>query len=200
MKSRNAFLSLAALVCAVAVLALTACGQYAPPPTSPDINFNISNQNTNNNGAGQGQGGTGSGSNGPCLTVARVGVKRHGSTDTRASSAAVGTAVTLDATPKDQADNIRPDTCNVASPISWGVAGPCTILDGSSYTPNVRGNAPGTCFVTATVAGVTSNAYELTVTAARTFVEAVGQVEDEPALVPGDFDPSRWVHTLDEAR
>lgn len=177
---------------AVFVVASIACNPYGPTPTDNGGTVVNVNQNVNVGQGGTSGGTGGSGSNGPCLPVARVGVKLHGSTDTRASSAAVGTAVTLDATPKDQADNIRPDACNTASPISWGVAGPCTILDGSSYTPNIKGNAPGVCYVSATVGGITSNAYELTVTAAP----ARALMEDAE-LSPADFDPARWVH--DEA-
>lgn len=145
---------------------LLAYGCVPQQPTQPgDINVNVNNSATNNNGQNPGTGAS-PGTGGPCLPVARVGVKLHGSQDTRASSAPIGTVVTLDATNKDAADNIRPDSCNLATPIAWGVAGPCTILDGSSYTPNIKGNAVGVCYVSATVSGITSNSYELTVTAA----------------------------------
>lgn len=141
-------------------LAVMACVPQPPGPSD----ITITNTNTNSQGGSGGPGASPSPSPGVCLAVATVGVKTHGSTDERSTTIQVGQTRTLDATPKDAAGNPRPDQCNVNDGISWGLAGPCTILDGSSYTPNVKGNAAGQCFVSATVKGIVSNTYTVNVT------------------------------------
>lgn len=148
---------------ALAWLALFA-GSCNPPTTPGDININNTNTNTNNGGGGAG-GPTASPSPGVCLGVATVGVKLHGSVEDRSCTITVGSSCTADATPKDAAGNTRPDQCNVNDGISWSVAGPCTIQDGSSYTPRIQGNAVGTCYASATVKAVVSNTFQVNVNA-----------------------------------
>lgn len=101
--------------------------------------------------------------NGVCLPVATVGVKLHGSVEDRSCTITVGSSCTGDATPKDAAGNTRPDQCNVNDGISWSIAGPCTVQDGSSFTPRFQGNSAGTCYASATVKGVVSNTFQVNV-------------------------------------
>jgi hypothetical protein len=165
--------------------ALASLGCNLPTdPTGGDTIINNTNTNTNNIGQG-GTGGAGAGpggASGPCIAAARVGVKLHGSEATRASEVTVGgPGATLDATPQDQADNPRPDNCNLLSSISWVVnpsgGGQCTVRDGTSFTPNIIGTAAGECLINARlqdhVSGNTlvSNTYVLTVRRAPTFME-----------------------------
>jgi hypothetical protein len=191
--------------------ALGGCNLPTEPDGGGDTIINNTNTNTNNIGqGGTGGGGAGpGGATGPCIAAARVGVKLHGSEATRASEVtAGGPGATLDATPQDQADNPRPDNCNLLSSISWVVnpsgGGACTVRDGTSFTPNIIGTAAGECLINARlqdhVSGNTlvSNTYVLTVRRAPTFVErvtATAELADPPALLPEDFGQPRWEHT-----
>lgn len=152
---RKAWTGFLLLTVFVLCFAAWSCTPQAPS----DINVNVNNTATNNNGGNTASPSPGTGA---CTPVARVGVEVHGA-DEKSATITVGGVITLDATGRDASDNPRPDNCNVADGISWGVAGPCTVQSGSSWTPQVKGDAVGTCYITAKVKDVTSNAFVLTV-------------------------------------
>lgn len=142
----------AALVVGLFVLA-AAC-QPSTPTQPGDITITNNNSNSNQNGGNAP--GTGPGSS-TCNAVGSVDIS------VPAASLKVGETITLDATPKDPAGQARADSCNVADGVAWGIAGPCSLDSTSSFNPTLRGTAAGTCAVSATVKGVTSEVRTLLV-------------------------------------
>ena len=140
---------------AVLVMATMMCGcqPYQQQPTSPG-SIVITNNNSNSN---QNGGTTPGAGNGACNDIGSVGI------NVPASSIHVGETLTLDATPKDKAGQDRSDACNVLDGVSWGVAGPCSLDSTSSFNPTLRANSAGTCAVSATVKGITSETRTITV-------------------------------------
>jgi hypothetical protein len=143
----------ALLLVALGALALCACQPYQPSAPGP---ITITNNNSNQN-----QNGSTPGSSGPsdktCNPVGSVDIS------VPAASLKVGESITLDATPKDPAGQARTDACNIADGVAWGVAGPCSLDSTSSFNPVLKGTAAGTCAVSATVHGVTSEVRTLLV-------------------------------------
>jgi hypothetical protein len=146
------------LVLAAIAAALTfAC---VPQPTDPTPSGDvIVNQNVNigqTGTTGGGQGGTGSGT---CNPVASLGVALLGTGGVRSADIRVGQSVTLDTTPKDAQNQIRPDSCNAATPVLWRLnptAGICSLNNETTYTPTLTGVGVGKCEAFSQIGSVTA--------------------------------------------
>lgn len=133
--------SIAVLI--VAGLVVVACQEKADTGTGPSqVNVTVSNTNTNTQGGGTPAPGA-TPAPGTCPAISQVNVNGP-------SSVAVGAEGDLDATPKPA----RSDLCNDASPITWSASpsARCQIVGPTTtYTPNVRCSAAGSCTVAASV-------------------------------------------------
>ncbi len=146
-----------AAIVAVCLLALVAC---VPPTTvPPDGGDVIVNQNVVVGGQGQGGTGTGGTTSGACNPVASLGASLLGTGGVRTADIRVGQSVTLDTTPKDAQNQIRPDACNAATPVLWRLnptAGICSLNNETSYTPTLTGVGVGKCEAFSQIGGVTA--------------------------------------------
>lgn len=147
---------LGAAVVAMCVLTVLAC---APPPTQPDggdVIVNVTQTQGGQTGTGGGQGTPGSGT---CNPVASLGVSVLGTGGIRTADIRVGQSITLDSTPKDANNQIRPDSCNVATAILWRLnptAGICSLNNETSYTPTLTGVGVGRCEAFSQIGSVTA--------------------------------------------
>ena len=123
---------------------LTAC----VPTDQGGDGISITNINTaTNSSGGSGAPGTGA-SPGACNPVASLGVSLLGTGGVRTADIRVGQTITLDTTPRDANNQIRPDACNVATPVQWRLnptAGICSLNNDTSYTPTLTGVGAGKC-------------------------------------------------------
>jgi len=146
----------------LAVVALlfvgSACTPYAPTPTSDgDV---IVNQNVTVGQGGSTGGGQGTPGSGTCNPVASLGVSLLGTGGLRTADIRVGQSVTLDSTPRDSQNQIRPDSCNVATPILWRLnptAGICSLNNETTYTPTLTGIGVGKCEAFSQIGSVTAS-------------------------------------------
>lgn len=145
-------------LCLLAVLALAVVACTEAPNTPTPINIMI-----NNNQQQGGSPGTTPTPAGVCATVAKVFVAVLGSGGVPSATVKVGESVTLDANAKDASNNPRADACNLKDGISWAASGPCDLEGNTSFTPRVKAKAAGQCTASATVAGVASNTFMLTI-------------------------------------
>jgi hypothetical protein len=155
---RRAWGGAAWFACYLAALAFTAAC-VPQGPTIPDGGDVIVNQNVNVGQGGQtggGQGGTGSGA---CNPVASLGASLLGTGGVRTADIRIGQTVTLDTTPKDAQNQIRPDACNAATPVLWRLnptAGICSLNNETTYTPTLTGVGVGRCEAFSQIGSVTA--------------------------------------------
>ena len=147
--------SFAALLC-VASLAVLGCVPQGP--TDPG---DITVQGGDVTVTVGGQGGTGgtTPTNGTCNPPASIGAAVLGTGGIRTADIRVGQTITLDSTIKDANNQIRPDACNLATPVLWRlnpVSGICSLNNETSYTPTLTGVGVGRCEAFSQVGNITS--------------------------------------------
>jgi hypothetical protein len=135
------------LVC-VGLVVGTSMACQIPQPNDPDGGDVIVTQNVNvgqGGGTGGGQGTPGTGS---CNPIASAGVALLGTGGVRTADIRIGQSITLDTTPRDANNQIRPDSCNAATPVLWRLnptAGICSLNNETTYTPTLTGVGVGRC-------------------------------------------------------
>jgi hypothetical protein len=133
---------IALLLCSVGLVVFAGC--VPEQPTLPDIT--ITNTNTNSQGGGSQPGG--GASPGTCNPIASAGVALLGTGGVRTADIRIGQTITLDTTPRDAQNQIRPDSCNAATPVLWRLnptAGICSLNNETTYTPTLTGVGVGRC-------------------------------------------------------
>lgn len=158
----NLPVSLASLVCALAIVAV-GCVPQGPTDPNPQPNNNtfscIGNNACNSGVPASPDPGTG-GAAGGCA-IAQVGNSLHGTSDQggiRAANLRVGEQRTLDTTPHQANGQPLGGNCPIAA-VTWSNTSPtaCRLNSSAVYTPVVTALAAGTCELRATVGSVTAS-------------------------------------------
>lgn len=160
-RERWQFAGVMAVLVGLMALSLMFAVGCVPQPTEPTSDGDvIVNQNVNIGQGGTTGTGPGSTGSGTCNPVASLGVALLGTGGVRTADIRVGQTVTLDTTPRDAQNQIRPDACNAATPVLWRLnptAGICSLNNESTYTPTLTGVGVGRCEAFSQIGSVTAS-------------------------------------------